>query len=108
MGGLYLETDAPWFIRVRAWRPTQRDALVLHWVNYQQDERASIEVPFPVGPLQVECEVPTDYQVERIEWLYPERETPVLLEYTIHGTRARFVLPKLIVYGLSVLYLKHV
>ena len=40
---VYLETDAPWFVRVRAWAPEGHTALVLHWVNYQQDEETDIE-----------------------------------------------------------------
>ena len=101
-----LRTDAPWFVRVRAWQPEHGEALVLHWVNYQQDEGTDIEVPLPVGPLQVECQVPAGYEVERLEWLYPEKKDPVVLPYEIQGARISFTIPKLIVYGLSVLHLR--
>jgi len=102
----FLETDAPWFVRVSAWRPSQCEALVLHWVNYRQDEESSIEVPSPVGPLRVECAVPSGCEVERVEWLYPEMRQPAVLEHTTDGDRIRFTIPSLIVYGLSVLHLK--
>ena len=103
---VFLETNAPWFVRVRAWFSEQKEALVLHWVNYQQDEQAAIEVPVPVGPLQVECAVPQGYVVERVEWLYPEMGEPVLLDCESSGARSRFEIPGLIVYGMSVLYLR--
>ncbi len=101
-----LETDAPWSVRVRAWLPEQSETLVLHWVNYHQDEDACIEIPIPTGPLQAECEVPNGYTVERVEWLYPEMKTPALLDHEPVGSRIRFTIPTLIVYGLSVLHLK--
>ena len=105
---LYLETDAPWFVRVRAWLPEGQEALTLHWVNYKQDEEADIETPQPVGPVQVECKVPEDYAVQKVEWLYPEKGDPVVLPHETLGERIRFTIPSVIVYGLSVLYLQRV
>ena len=104
--GAYLETDAPWFIRVRAWLPEGHEALVLHWVNYQQDEEADIETPQPVGPVQVDCKVPTGYVVQKVEWLYPEKRDPVPLHHETRGERTYFIIPSVIVYGLSVLHLR--
>ena len=101
----WLETDAPWFVRVRAWQPDGTEALVLHWVNYRQDESSDIEVPQPVGPLQVSLAVPDGQRVERVEWLYPEREEAVVLPHHRHAGRVDFKVPSLIVYGLSVVYL---
>ena len=40
VGGSWLVTDAPWYVRVRAWRPQTGAALVVHWINYLQDEEA--------------------------------------------------------------------
>ena len=102
----FLKTNAPWFVRVRAWQPKQREALVLHWVNYRQDEDTSIEVPFPVGPLEVECAVPPGYKVEKVEWFYPEMGTTTVLPHENSNSRIRFTIPTLIVYGLSVLHLE--
>ena len=102
----WLVTDAPWYVRVRSWRPESEPALALHWVNYDQDEDSAIEVPHPTGPLQVECAIPDDCEVEKVEWLYPEMASPVSLEYLQNGMGVRFAVPSLIVYGLSVIHLR--
>jgi hypothetical protein len=101
----WLRTDAPWYVRVRAWRPEGSKALVLHWVNYRQDEDSNIEVPQPVGPVEIECAVPEGQRVERVEWLYPEKQYGVELPYEMRSGRVCFSVPSLIVYGLSVLHL---
>lgn len=105
LGLPWLQTDAPWWVRVRAWRPQRGETLALHWVNYHQDEEAAIETPCPTGPLQVECAVPSGCAVEKVEWLYPEMREPTVLPHTVGGGRVQFAIPRLIVYGLSVLYL---
>jgi hypothetical protein len=100
-----LVTDAPWFVRVRAWQPRNVDALVIHWINYRQDEEAVIEIPLPAGPLRADCEIPEGFQVEGVEWHYPEMREPEALEHETSGRRVGFTIPRLIVYGMSVLYL---
>ena len=105
---VYLETDAPWFVRVRAWLPEGHKALALHWVNYRQDEDADIETPQPVGPIQVECKVPAGYSVQKVEWLYPEKGGSVTLDHETVGERIHFTIPSVIVYGLSVMHLRKV
>lgn len=105
LGAAYLETDAPWFVRVRAWRPEGDTALVLHWVNYRQDEETDIETPQPTGPFQVDCKVPEGYVVEKVEWVYPEKKDPSIVPHETFEDRIRFTIPSVIVYGLSVLYL---
>ena len=101
-----LVTDAPWFVRVRAWRPQAVDAVVIHWINYRQDEEAAVEIPIPVGPLQAGCEVPDGYRVERVEWRYPEMREPVVLGHESSGSQVRFAIPRLIVHGMSVIHLR--
>ena len=108
LGTLHLETDAPWFVRVRAWVPEGNDVLVLHWVNYRQDEESDIETPQPTGAIQVECKVPEGYVAHKVEWLYPEKGDPVTLHHELLGERIQFTIPSVIVYGLSVLYLRKV
>ena len=108
LGEVYLETDAPWFVRVRAWMPEGHDALVLHWVNYRQDEEADIETPQPTGPVQVACKVPKDCLVNKVEWLYPEKGESATLPHETLGERIHFTIPSVIVYGLSVLHLHKV
>lgn len=101
-----LQTDAPWFIRVRAWVPEEHAALVLHWVNYKQDEESDIETPQPVGPVRVDCKMPEGYVVDKVEWIYPEKQDSVLLPHERRGERIHFTIPSVIVYGLSVLHLR--
>ena len=105
LGAAYLETDAPWFVRVRAWRPEGDAALVLHWVNYRQDEETDIETPQPTGPFQVDCKVPEGYVVRKVEWVYPEKKDSSIVPHETFENRIRFTIPSVIVYGLSVLYL---
>ncbi|MDA0745202.1 MAG: hypothetical protein O2954_01710 [bacterium] len=105
-GGQELWTDAPWLVRVRAWRPEEAHTLVLHWINYLQDDEAAIEVPIPVGPLQVAYRLPDGVDVERVEWCYPEMARPTVLEHTVESGEIRFSIPRLIVYGMSVLWLQ--
>ena len=106
LGEVYLETDAPWFVRVRAWLPEEHEALTLHWVNYRQDEDADIETPQPTGPVQVKCKVPAGYVAQKVEWLYPEKGDSVTLHHETLGERIHFTIPSVIVYGLSVLHLR--
>ncbi len=108
LGEEYLATDAPWFVRVRAWLPQEHDALVLHWVNYRQDEEADIETPQPTGPIQVKCKVPEGFVLQQVEWLYPEKGESVTLHHEVLGERIHFTIPSVIVYGLSVLRLQKV
>ena len=106
VGGSWLVTDAPWYVRVRAWRPQTVAALVVHWINYLQDEEAAIEIPIPIGPVQVTCRIPDGVVVDRIEWQYPEMREPVALDYESGGGQVRFAIPRLIAYGMSVLHLR--
>jgi hypothetical protein len=103
-GGFDLRTDAPWYVRVRAWRPASRDALVLHWINYLQDEQAALEVPIPVGPLQVECRLPSGWTAAGVEWRYPEMAGPCELPCEVSDRRVRFSIPRLIVHGMALIH----
>ena len=81
-------------------------AIALHWVNYHQDEASQLEVPLPTGPLRTELRLPPGAQVDRVEWHYPEQREPLILAHASAHHRVSFTLPSLIVYGLSVVYLK--
>ena len=105
-GGLWLRSDAPWSVRVRAWQALEGKALVLHWINYRQDEDAVIEIPIPIGPIEVDLDLPASAQVDRIEWRYPEMKEPGELEFRIEGDCLHFSIPRLIVYGMSVIHLR--
>jgi hypothetical protein len=106
LGASWLRTTAPWWVRVRAWLPEREVALVLHWVNYRQDEDSAVEVPMPEGPFEVECRPPAGHRVVRVEWRYPEMRAPQDLPHELRGDRVRFTVPQLIVYGLAVLRLE--
>ncbi|MCC7261598.1 MAG: hypothetical protein IT369_03655, partial [Candidatus Latescibacteria bacterium] len=105
-GPSWLRTDAPWYVRNRAWKPDQAEALVLHWVNYHQNEDTLIEVPLPTGPIHVDLRLAAGAEVDRVEWHYPETREPLILTHTAAHHRVSFTIPSLIVYGLSVVHLK--
>lgn len=107
-GGFDLRTDAPWYVRVRAWRPAAEDILVLHWINYRQDESAAIETPIPIGPLQVECRLPPGSSVAGVEWRYPEMTGSVALAHEVVDGWVRFAIPRLIVHGMCLIRLQRV
>ena len=94
----------PWFVRVRAWLPQDESAVVIHWINYRQDEDAAIEVPLPVEPFQVQCALPAGRCVERVEWRYPEMRQPIELEHAVVDGQIRFTVPGLIAYGISIVH----
>lgn len=103
-GGSMLQTDAPWFVRVRAWRPQESFCLALHWVNYRQVETAVVETPWPVGPLSADCAVPTGECVTGVSWHAPEAAEASELAHTEAGGRVVFQIPQLVTYGISVVH----
>ena len=105
-GGFWLRTDAPWWVRVRAWRAQDTPAIVLHWINYRQDEAAAIEIPLPHGPIQVDLSLPEGTVVAGVEWRYPEMREALNLEFDLSEGRIRYTIPSLIVYGMSVIRLQ--
>ena len=106
VGEPWLITDAPWHVRVRAWRPDTVETLVVHWINYLQAEEPVVETPIPVGPIEAECRVPDGFQVNRVEWHYPEMKEAVTLEHEASAAGVTFSIPRLIVYGMSIVYLR--
>tara|TARA_B100001123_G_scaffold445580_1_gene597540 strand:+ start:5371 stop:7461 length:2091 start_codon:yes stop_codon:yes gene_type:complete len=102
----WLETDAPWYVRVRPWLSDDRSKLIVHWINYLQDEDACVEVPIPTGPITVKCLPPSEAGIERVEWIYPEMKEPTDLVHSTQESATRFTIPNLIVYGISILHLK--
>lgn len=106
VGPTWLSVDAPPCVRVRAWRVESGDALVIHWINYKQDEAAAIEVPIPVGPVAVQCTLPEGYTAERVEWRYPEMRAPQEVDFDVRAGRVLFTIERLIAYGMSVVYMR--
>jgi hypothetical protein len=103
--GYWLQTDAPWSVRVRVWRPEKTTAISVHWINYLQDEAAVIETPIPIGPINVNLFIGPDVSVDRVEWIYPEMKSSLELNHEVIGNRVYFEIPRLIVYGISVIYI---
>lgn len=99
-------TDAPWWVRIRAWHAEPEHAVVLHWVNYRQVEDACIETPCPTGPHQIRCPLPTGARVDHVDWRYPEGGEPTVLSHHIVEGAVEFTTPRLIVYGLAVIHLQ--
>ncbi len=95
-----LVTDAPWYVRVRAWC-LEAGGLALHWVNYRQVESAATETPWPVGPIAVDCAVPPGQRIVRLDWHRPEAESAAL-PFVHAGGRLRFAVPEVVVYGIVV------
>lgn len=105
LNGYWLHSDAPWYVRVRAWQPTTDDVLVVHWINYLQDEWAVAETPIPIGPIEVELRPPPGRAVSAIDWRYPEMKAPEPVEFEVAGEVVRFRIRRLIVHGMVVLHL---
>lgn len=101
-GASPLRTDAPWYVRVRAWR-SGGDRLALHWVNYRQVESAATEVPWPVGPLRADCALPDGTRVAAVHLRSPELAEATPLPFTQRGGHVEFVVPQLVVYAVCVL-----
>jgi len=105
-GGYWLRTDAPWWVRARVWRAEETAAIPVHWINYRQDEAPAIETPIPMGPIQADLLLPEGDRVDCIEWRYPEMKQPLELDHKVTDGRVSFEIPRLVVYGMSVIRLK--
>ena len=105
--GRWLVTDAPWFVRVRAWRTRDGRRICVHWINYRQVENLDDEVPIEQGPFTATLRLPAGARVERLQWLDPEDgETSENLDFHQDGSEIRFTVQQLIVYGIAVVHLK--
>jgi len=65
-----------------------------------------METPIPMGPIRVDLLLPDDTRVDRVEWIYPEMKEPLALAHNVVDGRITFEIPRLIVYGISVVRLK--
>lgn len=101
----WLTTDAPWFVRVRAWRTADGSRLCVHWLNYRQVENLEDEVPLEQGPFDATVRLPAGTRAERVDWLDPETEAEEL-DFERDGGNVRFSVPQLLVYGIAVIHLK--
>jgi hypothetical protein len=104
--GYWLRTDAPWWVRTRIWRAQEINAIPVHWINYRQDEMPAVETPIPMGPINADLLLPDDVVVDRVEWIFPEMKKPLELKHEVSDNRVSFQIPRLVVYGISVIHLK--
>ena len=59
-----------------------------------------------MGPIRADLLLPDAVEVDRVEWLYPEMKEPLALHHEVADGRVRLKVPRLIVYGISVIHLK--
>jgi hypothetical protein len=104
--GRWLQTDAPWFVHVRAWRTAGGERLCLHWVNYRQVENLDDEVPLEQGPFTATVRLPGGSRAQRIEWLDPEEDKAEELAFQREAGSVEFRVERLVVYGIAVVHLK--
>jgi hypothetical protein len=106
--------DAPWTVRVSASRPAKGNEITLHFVNYNRQEpkgernagRGIIdENPIAVEGLKVDLVVPAGQRVLRVEATTPEDPAAVALKTEIKDGRARFQLPRFLVYAIARVHL---
>ena len=103
LGTSLLKVQAPRTVRVSGWRQRDPQRIVVHWVNYNRDEGASVEVPIPTSEMEVALRVPEGVRAASVEWIYPEADDPRNLSYQQGEDGVRFQLPRIIVYGITVL-----
>ena len=106
LGSYWLHSDAPWYVRVRGWLPEEESALVVHWINYLQDEQAVAETPIPIGPIHARIRCPDGFEVESMDWRYPEMKAVEPLDFEVKDGEIHFTIRSLIVHGMCVMHLR--
>jgi len=95
-------------VRVSASRPATGSEITLHFVNYNREEPTDKRSPVngiknekPIAARSCQADVKLDRKrhVARVEFLTPEREQAIDLEYEQAGSRLRFRVPEFLVYG---------
>src|SRR6185503_7846092 len=99
---------APTTVRVSASRPAVGNEITLHLVNYNREEPADKrspangiknEKPIAAPTSQADLKLGPRLRVHQVEFLTPEAEQPIDLEFEQAGTRLRFRVPAFLVYG---------
>jgi hypothetical protein len=89
--------------------------LTLHFVNYNREEPADKknpgngiknEKPIAAPACQADLKLLSKQRVQRVEFLTPEKEQPLELEFEQIGSRLRFRVPEVLVYGVVRIHLK--
>ena len=103
--------DGPWMVRVSAF--VQPGRMLLHLVNYNRDESEdgspSKERPLPVEDISVDLRLPSQAQVEAVDFVSPDEDAQsggegveLNIAFTQSGTRVGFRIPRMLVYGVAV------
>ncbi len=102
-----LRTQAPWTVRVRAWCPAMaEERVVLHWVNYHQEEGVDGESPVLTGSIYVKLLLPPGRLCEEIRWLDPEVDGMTQIDFRQDGPHLEFEVPPVLVYAICVVHLQ--
>ena len=100
---------APATVRVSASHPASGDDLVLHLVNYNREEPADKkdrgsgikdEKPISAPPCQADLKLGRGPRVTRVEFLTPEQEQALHVDFEQNSGRLRFRTPEFLVYGI--------
>lgn len=102
-------------VRVAASRAYAGEAIALHFVNYNREEPADRksagngikdEKPIATKPFEVEFILPADTRIAGVEFLTPEQDRPIPLEFRQAHGRLSFATPSFLVYGVAHLFVE--
>jgi hypothetical protein len=100
--------DAPWTVEVHAYRQAAAKRLVLHFVNYNHNEKGAgksvvaREAPVAADPVKVHLSLPEDFQVREVTFLSPDEDRTRTLEFAQRGGTLELRTPGFLVYGVCV------
>ena len=101
---------APGTVRVSASRPASGNEITLHFVNYNREEAAdkknrgrgiADEKPIATSAFESDLRLPRGFAVSRIEFLTPESEQTISVDFRQSRERVRFQVPPFLVYGVA-------
>ena len=100
-----LTTSASWTVFFHAYIQSTPARIVLHVVNYDNDETAESYAPIPTTESDFTLQVPEGSRVESMVFSTPETGEDVQLNFTQEKDDVSFCLPPISVYGLAVINL---
>ena len=105
--------EAPYTVRVSASRPNTSKQIDVHFVNYNRTEPPKSkngrpnggrgtqdEKPISAKPIKANFRIPHAINVNKLEFLTPESNEAVPLEFQINDERLLFEVPEFLVYGI--------
>jgi len=82
------------------------ERVVLHWVNYHQEEGVDGESPVLTGSIYVKLLLPPGRLCEEIRWLDPEVDGMTQIDFRQDGPHLEFEVPPVLVYAICVVHLQ--